>query len=668
MIVVPENATDVETMAAEDLKNFFDEATGITLSVIPDSLAESFYSEVRYFSVGNTSLLSEAGIGLKKQDLGVDLGANGYVLKTYEKIYGDINARVVFMAGGDGYGTLYAVQEFLKETFGFEVYAVYAEGGDYVGANYTGEYTLETGVKNKECKPLNKTVVPDIEWLFSGYYAVTYDKGNLGEKATDLAEKKAWATRMGYQVSNDILMYSEDAELPIPAIHNLVDFVPYEYWSAEYPEWYSNYYDTSIEASKVQLCLSNEEMYETAFLPALKSLILLNKNKEYVTITQEDYQNTWCTCSACLQDKETYGSNSGNYIQFANKVASDIKAWLNEECGGRKVDILIFAYYDTAEPPVVKNANGSYSAIDDSVKLADNIVLYWVASRSGHNVNWSYPLNDNEHLNPSGLTNYAYYENLVQWSALTNRLMIWNYDNSFVDYMTFFNTFDSLQGNMQIFKEFGAEYIINQGGWNNGFGSNFQDLKIYLSSKLRWDVNADVDALTRDFFANYYKDAAEPMFVLYNALLDNLRNYSGYKGVNTAIYLKRTIYSKSELYSYLELIDEAYEAIEKYQVIKPSLYSKLYNRITREGLSYRYALIMLYGVDVDVRLGTNRYESYYGVCPESERLTYAETVALQNAFIEDCKKVGLLAVAEAKHRSVLTAEWQKWQADNAPTE
>ena len=666
MIVVPENATDVETMAAEDLKNFFDEATGITLSVIPDSLAESFYSEVRYFSVGNTSLLSEAGIGLKKQDLGVDLGANGYVLKTYEKIYGDINARGVFMAGGDGYGTLYAVQEFLKETFGFEVYAVYAEGGNYVGANYTGEYTLETGVKNKAFSALDKVIVPDMEWLLSGYYAVAYGTAYLGEKEADLAEKKAWATRMGYQIGNDILMRSTDAEMPINPIHNLVDFVPYEFWSSAHPEWYSNYYDSSIEETKVQLCLSNEEMYETAFLPALKHLILMNEDKSYVTITQEDYQNTWCTCSACSADKVTYGSNSGNYIQFANKVAGDIREWLAEEYAGREVNIVIFAYYDTAEPPVVDKGNGAYAPIDESVALSDNIVLYWVASRSGHEVNWSKPLNDTQY--PiNGVTNYAYYENLVKWSALTDRLMVWSYDNNFVDYMTFFNTFDSLQGNMQIFKEFGAEYVMNQGGSNNGFGSNFQDLKIYLSSKLRWDVNADVDALTSDFFAQYYKDAAEPMLALYNALVDKF-SYPTYNGAKSAIYLKRTRFPKADLYEYLGLIDEAYEVIEKYETTNSALYSTLYNRITREGLSYRYALIMLYGVDVDVRLGTNRYESYYGVCPESERLTYAETVALQNAFIEDCKKVGLLAVAEAKHRSVLTAEWQKWQADNAPTE
>lgn len=666
MIVVPENATDAETLAAEDLKNFFDEATGITLSVIPDSLAESFYSEVRYFSVGNTSLLSEAGIGLEKQDLGVDLGANGYILKTYEKTYGDINARVVFMAGGDGYGTLYAVQEFLKETFGYEVYAVYAEGGDYVGANYTGEYTLETGVVNKAFSAMDKIIVPDMEWLLSGYYAVAYGTAYLGEKEADLAEKKAWATRMGYQISNDILMYSTDAELTINSIHNLVDYVPYEVWSATHPEWYSNYYDSSIAETKVQLCLSNEEMYETAFLPALKHLILMNEDKSYVTITQEDYQNTWCTCSACSADKVTYGSNSGNYIQFANKVASDIKVWLDEECNGAEVNIVIFAYYDTAEPPVMKNADGTYAPIDESVTLSDNIVLYWVASRSGHNVNWSRPLDDTQY--PiNGVTNYAYYENLVQWSALTNRLMVWSYDNNFVDYMTFFNTFNSLQGNMQIFKEFGAEYVLNQGGSNNGFGSNFQDLKIYLSSKLRWDVNADVDALTNDFFANYYKDAAEPMLALYNALVDKF-SYATYNGVKTAIYLKRTLFPKADLYEYLGLIDEAYTAIAKYETTNPTLYSKLYNRITREGLSYRYALIMLYGVDVDFRNGTNRYESYYGVCPESERLTYAETVALQNAFIEDCKKVGLLAVAEAKHRSVLTTEWQEWQADNAPTE
>ena len=61
------------------------------------------------------------------------------------------------------------------------------------------------------------------------------------------------------------------------------------------------------------------------------------------------------------------------------------------------------------------------------------------------------------------------------------------------------------------------------------------------------------------------------------------------------------------------------------------------------------------------------YLTYFGsYCPESEKLSYAETVALQNSFLADAAKVGLTAVAEQKYVSYLRVEWQQWQADNAP--
>ena len=639
-------------MAAEDLQNFFYEATGITLSVIPDTKMGSLSSNSRYFSVGNTNLLEEAGIGLDEYEL----GQNGYIVKTYI----DDDSSVVFMAGGVEYGTLYAVQDFLKELFDYEIYAVYAQVENYVGKNYSGEYYIKTGVANQEFFALDKTVVPDFEWLLSSYYAVQYDKVSLRENTEAQEDRKAWAIRMGYRVSSEMLMYGEG----LPSIHNLVDFVPYATYSITNPEWYSNYYNSSISSSKVQLCLSNETMYTQVLLPTLKNLILANPDKEYVTLTQEDYQNTWCTCPLCSADKQTYGANTGNYLKFINKAAADIQAWLNAEHNGREVSIIAFAYYDTAEPPVVKNQNNEYQAMDEYVTLKDNVVVYWVAARSGESFDWSKSLNDSK--------NYTYYESLVKWSALTKRLMIWSYDNNFVNYMAFFNTFDSLQTNMQIYQSFGAEYLLNQGGWNNCFGGGFTDLKIYLSSKLRWDTQANYNSLVDDFFANYYKDASVPMKALYDKLLGNLRSFSGkgYSGAKDQNVLRRTFYSRTFLTECDALIAQAYATIEGYEESNPTLYSALYNRILREDLNIRYAWIMLYGVDVYKRNANDvndLYLTYFGsYCPENQKLSYAETVALQNSFLEDAARVGLYAVAEHKYVSYLRIEWQQWQIDNAP--
>ena len=100
-IVIPEEPDSIEKTASYELQKFFEEATGVTLSIISD---KSIVPGGKYFSIGNTKLVTKSVegelTGLKSQ---------GYMLKTV--------GQTIFMLGPSCYGSLSAVYEFLKQAF-----------------------------------------------------------------------------------------------------------------------------------------------------------------------------------------------------------------------------------------------------------------------------------------------------------------------------------------------------------------------------------------------------------------------------------------------------------------------------------------------------------------------------------------------------------------------
>ena len=96
VIVTSDDADSAVRFAVSELRQNFYESTGIDLKT--KKASEVSYSEnAKILSVGENALLQQAGVTLDKKELGHD----GYIVQT--------KGSNVFMVGGSGDGTVYAV-------------------------------------------------------------------------------------------------------------------------------------------------------------------------------------------------------------------------------------------------------------------------------------------------------------------------------------------------------------------------------------------------------------------------------------------------------------------------------------------------------------------------------------------------------------------------------
>lgn len=580
-IVIPdEGLTSAETLGYTDLKVYFKEATGIELKILTDG--EVQWSEsVSYLSVGNTKLLEQAGVVVDDDVIGV----NGYRLET--------KGRSLFMAGGKEYGTLYAVYHFLRDCFGFEVYAV-------------DEIVVGKNITSVKLPDYDLNVVPDIQQLQAQY-------GNL-------INDSMGALRLGYQQWSQLWMYGaiESSSKTIGFVHNTLSYVPLDDWAEEHPEWFSS--------DRSQLCLSNEEMYRTALLPAVKEMIESKPDVLNISVTQMDVR-TWCDCALCSADKQKYGTDAGNNVKFGNKLAKDIREWLAVEHPGRKVNVVIFAYHNSEAAPAVYNKEtDSYEPMEESLKFEENLVLWWCPSSA----NYKEPLTEGANRN--------YLESMKAWSTMAHTIYVWNYDTNYACYLANYNTFDVLQKNMQFFRDYNVQLLFNQGEHNQPKGTDFTDLSIYLTSKLRWNVDADYEGLIEDFFKNYYKTASDEMLKLFNHLRvweNYMESVLGFNGLKNNTPVSAKYWPKGVLDSFMEEIDAAYQAIEPLKNSAPSTYEKLYWRICTESLTFRYAIITLY----------------------SSEYTQSELLEMKLAFRADADRIGIGYFRETGTINQLYSNW-----------
>ena len=533
--VLPDDADARTQKAYDELAEFFTRATGSVIEVKNES--DVLYSDsAKLIVIGNCETLWQKAGFAPNTDV---LGLNGFVLKTV----GDN----MFIVGGTQYGALFGVYEFLRYEFGYEAYS-------------TSCVKIDTGVRDKRLVKLGVTKIPDIQQMQSHY-------GNL-------ADDPEGAIRMGFESNEDIWILVKGSN-----VHNFYSYVSPDDWKDEYPEWFLN----------EQLCLSNEEMYEKAFLPALKEAVAGNPSLSNISITQRD-KDRWCNCDRCLAERKKYGTDAGVMIKFINKASTDINEWMKTEFPGRKMTFVFFAYHSsTTNPPVKFNERtGEYEPIDNDVICADDVAVYFAPIYA----DFTKSLYDE--------TNRAFLVAAEGWKAVCKTMFVWSYETNFSQYLVPYNTFNSMQGNYKIFKEHNVKMLFNQGQVNNGNSTAFNHLKIWLDSKLRWNVNADYEALIDEFFDNYFGAASSQMRRYFDDLRLWFNHQENYLGISGSIYgntQTRKFWPKGVLDGFMRSIEDAESAIAPLAQTDSYAYNAINDRIALESISVRYLLIKIYSSD-----------------------------------------------------------------------
>ncbi len=540
------SASNYNVLAADELVYFLNQATGCTLNVVSDN-GLTLDNNSKYISLGETSLFEQSNIEIDKEKL----GDSGYIIRTV----GDS----IFVCGPKKLGSLFGVYELLKHFVSYEYYS------------YDEIYFDK--VSSLNLLDFNVIDIPSFEhrYLSSSMYS--------GEQ-------------------NAFVRYRNSSPfIPGLGMHNSFILINPTIYKKKHPDWFA------VDANGNSVNQLNYTAGEALVNEVVKKLtvyledtydpeVYLEETK-YLFFGQEDY-NVWDKRDESLRLYNKYGTNAASLILFVNQVADKIKVWVDENQPGREVIITTFAYWQTLDAPVkkengevVRDKDGNIVLIDESVKLRDNVCVR-IAPLQEMNYFESFNHEDNKKVK----------DNLEAWAALGN-VQTYLYSNYFCDQYVNVNNFESLQENYKFVRDLGSKVCYDQYLSTCKNSPAFTHYRAYLQTKLMWNVDANVEEITNNFFENYYRDAADIMkqYMLEIKMVykDRYPKLNMQIDLNAGIFSISSLWDKGTLLKWMGYMNKAFSAIEKYEKSNPELYAKLKERITHESLSIRYLLIELYG-------------------------------------------------------------------------
>ena len=600
-VLLPESPTKSEIFASEELVRFFQQATGVVLCVIQENSQEFFAFDGKYFSVGNTALFAQCGECLTAENMNMD------GVRVFTK---DGNA---FINGYSESGKIYAVYTFLKAQVGFTVYAP-----DEIYVEKKSDFALQA---------MDVTSVPDFVGRDIHNYTLIYDplqsvrlrsNGVRTVFPEEYGEGSVWSKTYW--------------------CHSTFLILPPDQYAEAHPEWYTD--------NKLQLCIATaledtEEgrlMYAT-FLQNFKEIIAKEPNAKYFMVGQEDVGYT-CDREKSKRMNAKYGgekeASSGTLMVFINRIAREIKAWLKETAPERAdlVKIVIFAYQKTQQPPVTWNAEkGKYECVPEVVP-EDNVMVRFAPLASVYSKNFL-----DEEYNESARTS------ILGWSDIGAKLSVWSYDVGFGSYEYPLDNWRVMAENYRIFKRYGVKDILMQGACDSP-ATPFLTMRNYVHSQLLWDVNADVEALVKDFIERYFKAAAKYIYQYYeyvNAyykMTEITKGFLAYAGIwESADVSIPKYYSKEFIEQCLKIFEKAKAAAESIE--DESVRKLVLERVLREELAPRYMMLDLYRRDFDKK----------------------ECDGMIKAFVKDAETLGLKAYREGLPRTSVENRAETWSAD-----
>lgn len=564
-IVIPENPVSCEQFAASELNYFLNLSAGVQLETITD--AEAAGREGKYISLGATSLREEI---LPDFDESI-LGYSGFEIRT--------EGETVFISGANdsrSYGTAYGVYDFLSKTIGLEIYA--DDEFDY------REYGKGNSVVLYD---LDYVSVPDIQLMGLGSATLTQDRTYMRRM------------RLTSFYSGDYCM---------GGVHSTGGYFMSPANYPDHPEWFWT------SQGLTGICWSDDGVVEAL----AQEIIEKTQSSEvrYVFVTQPDTETYGCTCGACRENLEKYGTPSGLQLYFINRVADKVREYYEAADPGKDLTLVVFAYRFTLEAPSAETMETYYEDLNPH----DNVAVSFIPIGMDFQVPITAPENS------------SFYESMLEWSEIFHRqkLIIYTYGVCFHCFFDVFNDFGSIQGSLKAYSGLGVELINEQDNMESVMGC-FEQLRIYLKSKLAWDTDRDTDALISDFFEHYYKSAAGAMEEYFNAVTAYTSAVFRERNLSTGIYV--TLYDKIDYGALLSLrgmLDRAEEEIAYLRRSDPDLYKTLLDRIKREKLTVWFSLLASHASKMDEADYQEVKREFSEYCAKFNIVRWRENITLES--------------------------------------
>lgn len=269
-------------------------------------------------------------------------------------------------------------------------------------------------------------------------------------------------------------------------VHTFYPLMPPAEFFATHPEYYSEI-NGKRTADYAQLCLSNPDVVRIVTERVLER-IRRDPEAKLFSVSQNDWGG-WCQCERCRAIDEREGSPAGSIITFVNQVAEAVE----KEFPNVWIETLAYQYSRT--PP-------------RTVRPRANVVPRLCTIEC----DFSRPLDQSDY--PQ---NVRFVDDIKGWSAITDKLYIWDYTTNFGHYLAPHPNFGALQGNVQFFRDNHVVGLFEQGAYQ-GPHAEFAELRGWLLAKLLWNPDQPVEPLIDEFMTGYYGPAAGPVRTYFDEL------------------------------------------------------------------------------------------------------------------------------------------------------
>ncbi|MCL2664730.1 MAG: DUF4838 domain-containing protein [Defluviitaleaceae bacterium] len=283
--------------------------------------------------------------------------------------------------------------------------------------------------------------------------------------------------------------------------HSFERLVPTDEYYGAHPEYFA-LINGERRRETPGLCLSNKEVLEIVIKNA-SAVLRENPDCNIISVSQNDYSDSYCTCPDCAAVDEYEGSHSGSVIRFVNQVAERLEI----EFPQILVDTFAYCY----SRPVPKHARARHNVC---VRLCS------IENCFSH----PYETCDDKSRQvkkPDG-SSTKFIDDLRDWGRVCERLYIWDYVTEFTDYPVPFPNWNVLQPNIRSLVKNNAKGIFLQGCRAHGYSTDLNELRCYLLSKLLWDADCDIERHRREFLEYYYGNAAGHIDRYIKALTDKV--------------------------------------------------------------------------------------------------------------------------------------------------
>ncbi len=273
------------------------------------------------------------------------------------------------------------------------------------------------------------------------------------------------------------------------------------------PEYYA--LNQEGERKPTQLCLSNPEVVARAkqdVLNKIKTDYDPEAALNILSVTQDDNQD-YCLCENCTALAEQYGGQSGLMLWFVNQIAEAVEAEYPQ------VVVDTFAYQYTRQAP-----KGITPRANVCVRLCSIECCF------------SHALND-----PACEINAEFMKDLEDWSAISNRLYVWDYATNFIQTLGLFPNFNVIRENTKVFKTHNVVGIYEEGNYYaSSCNTEFADLRAYLHARnMCEDLTAEEELALRNDFLNAYYGAGGDEIAQF---LDFINEHAGNEDGHVFIY------------------------------------------------------------------------------------------------------------------------------------